>query len=210
MTCRVGAPGFEPGTSCSQSRRATRLRHAPPRAGDSADGTKVAAQAATRLRGAGPRNALRPRSRLRDGSVRRFHGQVGGPFNVVLSRERDVQRRCGDDQRKGGQGPCDRGQQMHLRGEDSRGQNLDQATDTPDGWLHGRPAKRAGRAGVRLSARRPEHGTHGPGERAGPWQRPMLRRRYSRARARETTGRIRNRLRRGVRRAGNRGPCRSL
>jgi organic hydroperoxide reductase OsmC/OhrA len=26
---RVGAPGFEPGTSCSQSRRATRLRHAP-------------------------------------------------------------------------------------------------------------------------------------------------------------------------------------
>jgi hypothetical protein len=27
---RIGAPGFEPGTSCSQSRRATRLRHAPP------------------------------------------------------------------------------------------------------------------------------------------------------------------------------------
>ena len=26
----IGAPGFEPGTSCSQSRRATRLRHAPP------------------------------------------------------------------------------------------------------------------------------------------------------------------------------------
>ena len=25
----VGAPGFEPGTSCSQSRRATGLRHAP-------------------------------------------------------------------------------------------------------------------------------------------------------------------------------------
>ena len=25
----VGAPGFEPGASCSQSRRATRLRHAP-------------------------------------------------------------------------------------------------------------------------------------------------------------------------------------
>jgi hypothetical protein len=25
----IGAPGFEPGTSCSQSRRATRLRHAP-------------------------------------------------------------------------------------------------------------------------------------------------------------------------------------
>src|SRR5215211_1329751 len=25
----VGAPGFEPGTSCSQSRRATKLRHAP-------------------------------------------------------------------------------------------------------------------------------------------------------------------------------------
>ena len=25
----VGAPGFEPGTSCSQSRRATELRHAP-------------------------------------------------------------------------------------------------------------------------------------------------------------------------------------
>ena len=25
----VGAPGFEPGTSCSQSRRATRLRYAP-------------------------------------------------------------------------------------------------------------------------------------------------------------------------------------
>ena len=31
MDCNkvVGAPGFEPGTSCSQSRRATRLRHAP-------------------------------------------------------------------------------------------------------------------------------------------------------------------------------------
>ena len=27
--CKVGAPGFEPGTSCSQSRRATELRHAP-------------------------------------------------------------------------------------------------------------------------------------------------------------------------------------
>ena len=27
--CVVGAPGFEPGASCSQSRRATRLRHAP-------------------------------------------------------------------------------------------------------------------------------------------------------------------------------------
>jgi hypothetical protein len=26
---RIGAPGFEPGTSCSQSRRATKLRHAP-------------------------------------------------------------------------------------------------------------------------------------------------------------------------------------
>jgi organic hydroperoxide reductase OsmC/OhrA len=26
---RIGAPGFEPGTSCSQSKRATRLRHAP-------------------------------------------------------------------------------------------------------------------------------------------------------------------------------------
>ena len=26
---RVGAPGFEPGTSCSQSRRDTRLRYAP-------------------------------------------------------------------------------------------------------------------------------------------------------------------------------------
>ncbi len=26
---RIGAPGFEPGTSCSQSRRATELRHAP-------------------------------------------------------------------------------------------------------------------------------------------------------------------------------------
>ena len=25
----IGAPGFEPGTSCSQSTRATRLRHAP-------------------------------------------------------------------------------------------------------------------------------------------------------------------------------------
>ena len=25
----VGAPGFEPGTSCSQSRRDTRLRYAP-------------------------------------------------------------------------------------------------------------------------------------------------------------------------------------
>jgi len=28
----VGAPGFEPGTSCSQSRRATGLRHTPPTA----------------------------------------------------------------------------------------------------------------------------------------------------------------------------------
>src|SRR5262249_33669004 len=26
---QIGAPGFEPGTSCSQSTRATRLRHAP-------------------------------------------------------------------------------------------------------------------------------------------------------------------------------------
>ncbi len=26
----VGAPGFEPGTSCAQGKRATRLRHAPP------------------------------------------------------------------------------------------------------------------------------------------------------------------------------------
>ena len=25
----VGAPGFEPGTSCAQGRRATRLRYAP-------------------------------------------------------------------------------------------------------------------------------------------------------------------------------------
>src|SRR5690606_20348724 len=32
VRCRqlVGAPGFEPGTSCSQSRRATSLRYAPP------------------------------------------------------------------------------------------------------------------------------------------------------------------------------------
>jgi organic hydroperoxide reductase OsmC/OhrA len=29
---RIGAPGFEPGTSCSQSKRATRLRHAPQEA----------------------------------------------------------------------------------------------------------------------------------------------------------------------------------
>src|SRR5687768_11255083 len=29
----VGAPGFEPGTSCSQSRRDTRLRYAPRTAG---------------------------------------------------------------------------------------------------------------------------------------------------------------------------------
>ena len=27
----VGAPGFEPGTSCAQGKRATRLRHAPIR-----------------------------------------------------------------------------------------------------------------------------------------------------------------------------------
>ena len=27
----VGAPGFEPGTSCAQGKRATRLRHAPTR-----------------------------------------------------------------------------------------------------------------------------------------------------------------------------------
>ncbi len=26
----VGAPGFEPGTSASRTRRATRLRYAPP------------------------------------------------------------------------------------------------------------------------------------------------------------------------------------
>ena len=26
----VGAPGFEPGAFCSQSRRATKLRYAPP------------------------------------------------------------------------------------------------------------------------------------------------------------------------------------
>src|SRR5581483_7959503 len=29
MVPQVGAPGFEPGTSCSQSRRDTRLRYAP-------------------------------------------------------------------------------------------------------------------------------------------------------------------------------------
>src|SRR6478672_343569 len=29
LPCLVGAPGFEPGTSCSQSRRDTRLRYAP-------------------------------------------------------------------------------------------------------------------------------------------------------------------------------------
>ena len=30
LFCRaIGAPGFEPGTSCSQSRRATGLRHTP-------------------------------------------------------------------------------------------------------------------------------------------------------------------------------------
>jgi hypothetical protein len=29
LACAIGAPGFEPGTSCSQSRRATGLRHAP-------------------------------------------------------------------------------------------------------------------------------------------------------------------------------------
>ncbi len=29
----VGAPGFEPGTSCAQGKRATRLRHAPKKAG---------------------------------------------------------------------------------------------------------------------------------------------------------------------------------
>src|SRR2546421_8444294 len=28
-SCQVGAPGFEPGTSCSQSRRDTWLRYAP-------------------------------------------------------------------------------------------------------------------------------------------------------------------------------------
>ena len=27
--CLVGMPGFEPGASCSQSRRATKLRHIP-------------------------------------------------------------------------------------------------------------------------------------------------------------------------------------
>ena len=30
----VGAPGFEPGTSCAQGKRATRLRHAPPSLGN--------------------------------------------------------------------------------------------------------------------------------------------------------------------------------
>jgi hypothetical protein len=29
VACSIGAPGFEPGTSCSQSRRATGLRHTP-------------------------------------------------------------------------------------------------------------------------------------------------------------------------------------
>src|SRR6266576_3628690 len=29
LPAKVGAPGFEPGTSCSQSRRDTRLRYAP-------------------------------------------------------------------------------------------------------------------------------------------------------------------------------------
>ena len=29
----VGAPGFEPGTSCAQGKRATRLRHAPKERG---------------------------------------------------------------------------------------------------------------------------------------------------------------------------------
>ncbi len=33
----VGAPGFEPGTSCSQSRRATELRHAPFSVGQSVE-----------------------------------------------------------------------------------------------------------------------------------------------------------------------------
>src|SRR5256885_5766570 len=33
----VGAPGFEPGTSCSQSRRDTRLRYAPLRLKNVAD-----------------------------------------------------------------------------------------------------------------------------------------------------------------------------
>ena len=31
----VGAPGFEPGTSCAQGRRATRLRYAPTEAAES-------------------------------------------------------------------------------------------------------------------------------------------------------------------------------
>ncbi len=29
LCVQIGAPGFEPGTSCSQSRRATGLRHTP-------------------------------------------------------------------------------------------------------------------------------------------------------------------------------------
>jgi hypothetical protein len=33
--CMVGAPGFEPGTSCAQGKRATRLRHAPTRSQES-------------------------------------------------------------------------------------------------------------------------------------------------------------------------------
>ncbi len=46
----VGASGFEPGTSCAQGRRATRLRYAPTRSGTYSSPTYAFA-----VRGARPR-----------------------------------------------------------------------------------------------------------------------------------------------------------
>src|SRR5690242_8014615 len=56
---QVGAPGFEPGTSCSQSRRDTRLRYAPQRALQCSrpanEGQRRAWSAAIKARKARPR-----------------------------------------------------------------------------------------------------------------------------------------------------------
>ena len=41
----IGAPGFEPGTSCSQSRRATGLRHTPSLPANNLDALRRAAKA---------------------------------------------------------------------------------------------------------------------------------------------------------------------
>jgi hypothetical protein len=58
----VGAPGFEPRTSCSQSTRATKLRHAP---------------SAVILTGPGPHGETNPPW---------VHSTVGAAADVVLGR----------------------------------------------------------------------------------------------------------------------------